>query len=364
MYGFSSSFGSKQYIIDCSTVAIQQVQNKLSTTQREEQQPGRIELEVGDVLQPPLPYAENLFDVWVDKGLIDALFCGGDDNYQELKQCYTLLQEAHRVLKPNGLCLVISLAQDHTLKLLLHALGYLKMTPSEHHHYSSSIGQWSSPIEIHEIKPLSNASSLRPFAIVFRSGSPWLENTLSRGRDTTISIHDATKTVIELFDEHGMVQESLDEQNFCWEAVNNLVQSSQQRYLVKWKQMCRDSICNSSECSSNPNDDNEFNYMLATICIKPWDVETNLFDLKKRIRSNEEYLRFNLKWKSEEIKAIGFGISLLQMSLIIPRENLEDLCEYIATQEEDLVQSVDVDWQSTCRVFTNAVGSLTGKQSP
>jgi hypothetical protein len=50
VYGFSSSFGSKQYIIDCSTVAIQQVQNKLSTTQREEQQPGRIELEVGDVL--------------------------------------------------------------------------------------------------------------------------------------------------------------------------------------------------------------------------------------------------------------------------------------------------------------------------
>jgi translation elongation factor EF-1beta len=361
VYGFSS-FGSKQCIIDCSTVAIQQVQDKLSTTKREEQQPGRIELEVGDVLQPPLPYADNLFDVWVDKGLIDALFCGGDDYYQELKQCSSLLQEAHRVLKPNGLCLVISLAQDHTLKLLLHALGYLEMTISEHHHYSSSIGQWSIPIEIHEIKPLSNASSLRPFALAFRRGSPWLESTLSRGRDTTISIDDAKKPVIVLFDEHGMVQESLDEQNFCWEAVNNLVQSSQLRYLAKWKQMSRDNnICNSSECYSN---DNKINYILATLCIKPWDVETNLFDLKKRIKSNEEYLRFNLKWKSEEIKAIGFGISLLQITLIIPRENLEDLCECIATQEEDLVQSVDVDWQSTCRVFTNAVGSLTEKQSP
>ncbi len=111
--------------MDCSTVAIQQIQDKMiqTTTQGEEQQAGLIESEVGDVLQPPLPYADNLFDVWVDKGLTDALFCGGNDIGPELQQCFTLLQEAHRVLKPNGLCLIITLAQDHTLKLLLHASG-------------------------------------------------------------------------------------------------------------------------------------------------------------------------------------------------------------------------------------------------
>lgn len=330
--------------MDCSTVAIQQIQDKMiqTTTQGEEQQAGLIESEVGDVLQPPLPYADNLFDVWVDKGLTDALFCGGNDIDPQLEQCFTLLQEAHRVLKPNGLCLIITLAQDHTLKLLLHASGYLDMTAPEPHlsSSSSSVAQWLHPIEIHEIKPLSNASSLRPFAILFRRGSSLLENTLSRDVQ---SIHDPKKPVIVLLDENGIVQESIYKHKFCWEAVHNLVQSSQQRYLIQWKQMRRG--------YSNPNQSNEIDFVLATICIKPWDVETNLVDVKKRIQNNEEYLRFHLTWKSEEIKAVGFGISLLQMSLIIPRENLEDLCEYIATQEEDFVQSVDVDWPSTCRVF-------------
>ncbi len=301
------------------------------------------------MLQPPLPYSDYLFDVWVDKGLLDALFCGGgggggDNDCHEVEQCSALFQEAHRVLKPNGLCIIISLAQDHTLNLLLHASGFF--TDEE----GRPSSEWLRPMEIHEIKPLSDASSLRPFALIFRSRSPSSQQQPLSSSSNTI---DDLTPIIAFFDENGIVQDSISQQNFCWEAVHKLVQSSQQRYVDQWKLKNHDSLNNTSECYYKNDNHHEINYVLSTICIKPWDVETNLHELKERIKGNEEYDRFDLTWKAEEIKGIGFGIFSLQMSLVIPQENLEELCECIASQEEDLIQSVDVDWQSTCRVFTN-----------
>jgi len=337
-YGFSVAEGSKQCIIDCSAFAIQEMKERAALMHRQQApvHQGIIDYEVGDVLKPPLPYADEAFDVWVDKGLVDALFCGSEDKVlEEIRQCTTLFREAHRVLKNNGdgICIVVSLAQEHTLRLLLHASGLLHWheVPEE---METSLC-WLGPLEIYEVKPLSDASSLRPFAFVLRNGP--LTDLLSTDEPAVI-----------FNNESGEVRGTVTKKTLSFDTVNDMLQASRDEYLQKWK--INQQLKTGSEVDLGNEEDM---YVLATIHIKPWGVDTNLQDLKVRIKNSEDNCAFvGHTWKSDEIKPIGFGISLLQMSCIVRRNELEDLCEKIASQEEEYVQSVDIDWDNTFRVMS------------
>jgi len=70
---------SRHLILDISDQALLDVQANISNSSTEKciDSSNRIEYEVANVLESPLPYASDSFDVWIDKGLLDALFCGG-----------------------------------------------------------------------------------------------------------------------------------------------------------------------------------------------------------------------------------------------------------------------------------------------
>lgn len=354
-YGFSTNrICSKQCIMDCSAIAVQQMMmmkgGPLSCCT------GIIEYHVGDVLHPPLPYLDQTFDAWIDKGLVDALFCG-DNTIQESEQCATLFQEARRVLKHNGICIIVSLAQDHTIDLILHASGWINHDEGNNSVTNQNNSRWLAPIEIHEVKPLSDASSLRPFVFVLRIGpsdEPDETNCSSPSHSDSSTIPGDQRPILVFFDQNGTVRSSISKHNFCLEAIRNMVQTSQREYLDKWNAN-KSKKCDNSIYYVTEEDEDMF-YVLAKIHIKPWDVDTNLQELKERIKSNTEYTTLfkGLSWKSDEIKGIGFGINSLLMSLVIPQASLEELCECIATEEEEYVQSVDIDWESTCRILTNS----------
>ena len=106
--------------------------------------------------------------------------------------------------------------------------------------------------------------------------------------------------------------------------------------------------------------------VLATLEVKPCDAEVDLVALGHRIRSEVWAVdsggeRRNLRpmWQpfsdgdSSELYSIvpiGFGISKLLLKCVLPSDDLDDLAALIAEWDEDLVQSVDIDWQNTIPV--------------
>lgn len=87
---------------------------------------------------------------------------------------------------------------------------------------------------------------------------------------------------------------------------------------------------------------------VVTLEVKPWDDETDMKALEKSVRSIEQA---GLVWGSSKLVAVGYGISKLQITLVIEDElvSLDELQEKIAGFE-DHVQSSDVAaMQSECR---------------
>ena len=71
-----------------------------------------------------------------------------------------MISEANRLLKDGGACLIVSLAQEHSLKLLLSSIDIDS--------FGTEQSAWAKPLEIFEVKPTSDASTLRPYIFVIR----------------------------------------------------------------------------------------------------------------------------------------------------------------------------------------------------
>lgn len=80
---------------------------------------------------------------------------------------------------------------------------------------------------------------------------------------------------------------------------------------------------------------------LVTLDVKPWDDETDMKALEGAVRAIE---MDGLIWGSSKLVAIGYGVSKLQMSLVVEdaKVSLDELQERIADECEDYVQSSDV----------------------
>lgn len=76
---------------------------------------------------------------------------------------------------------------------------------------------------------------------------------------------------------------------------------------------------------------------LVTLDVKPWDDETDMKQLEANVRAIE---MDGLVWGSSKLVPVGYGVSKLQMSLVVEDEkvSLDDLQDRIA-EDEDHVQS-------------------------
>jgi elongation factor 1-beta len=81
---------------------------------------------------------------------------------------------------------------------------------------------------------------------------------------------------------------------------------------------------------------------MVTLDVKPWDDET---DLKKMLSSVRSVEQDGLTWaEKESFVAVGYGIQKLRINLVVEDDkvSVEELQEKLATDFEDLIQSVDI----------------------
>jgi len=75
--------------------------------------------------------------------------------------------------------------------------------------------------------------------------------------------------------------------------------------------------------------------------VKPWDDETDMVEMEKRVRS---IVQDGLLWGASKFVPVGYGIKKLSITCVVEDEkvSIEELSEKITDENDDLVQSVDV----------------------
>jgi elongation factor 1-beta len=79
---------------------------------------------------------------------------------------------------------------------------------------------------------------------------------------------------------------------------------------------------------------------VVTLEVKPWDDETDMKKLEESVRAIEQE---GLVWGASKLVAVGYGVSKLQITIVIEDDlvSLDELQEKIQEIEE-YVQSTDV----------------------
>ena len=80
---------------------------------------------------------------------------------------------------------------------------------------------------------------------------------------------------------------------------------------------------------------------VVTLQVKPWDDETDMAALEECVRNIEME---GLVWGSSKLVPVGFGIKMLQITLVVEdaKVSLDELQEQITEDGEDYVQSTDI----------------------
>ena len=257
---------------------------------------------LGDVLKP-LDFADSTFDAWIDKGLVDAMF--GTDGEQERMQLITLLRSAARVLKSSGLWICITLAQEHIIRLIVEAV----LATSE---------EWAT-LELHPLNPKSNTSALRPFALVLRPRPSGCES--SEVQLVMVSDGQSTKAVVQL----------------SFHNLFKMVEKAREEFGPVMQLFM-------AVAAQKAKRQNEERRSLTFVAVKTWEPDEDKKHLADRLRVSCAKLDF-VEWKSSTTIPIGFGIEKLELQLVVPSAQIECLCETL--EEDEAVQSVDIDWEKT-----------------
>jgi translation elongation factor EF-1beta len=313
-------FSSDQVVVDVSPVAVEEMKRV-----HEQQFPAKdagsdpIQYLVTDILNPPLPFEADSFECWVDKGFVDAVFSEKSETSNR-DQSGKLFEEANRLLKSaTGVALIVSLAEDHSLQLLLD---------------NAFTGSWRSDIHVWELDPVSG--DMRPFGFVF------------------------TKADIE---------EERPERRLVWHSLDGEIDeiSTTSEALLN---LIRGRVAGSREAFSlsqkSKEKSNAIRKVMVTLELKPFDAETDLQLLGKAVRAStwqtidgESQRTLCPLWQPvggdktvmQNIIPIGYGISKLILKCIIPSDDVDHLVSAIEDWEGDGelegVQSVDVDWANT-----------------
>lgn len=325
--------GSHHVVLDVSEVALdemRQVHDKhLSDITGDSFQTSDIEYQITDVLNPPLGFKDASFDVWIDKGFIDAVFSKetqGDNRVQAKK----LFDDAHRLLSSrSSIFFVVTLAEDHSLQLILD-----NWTTDDHH-------RWSNRIHIWELQPLSG--EMLPFGVVL------CKDELSELGEKTLVWHnlDALEEVIRFDDNNSKT---------IFDDIKIRIEDARHNFAR--------TIASKSESL-------KVHQLMATIEVKPFDAEVDMTELGSTIMAAEwrsctdpsrviglVWRPFDSEGEAEakfvDVVPIGYGISKARLRCIIDSQDLDDLADAIGEWEGDDkfegVQSVDIDWSETVPV--------------
>jgi translation elongation factor EF-1beta len=334
---------SQQVVLDISDVALDEMRSvhgaQNSATAHGHEEHAAIEYVLADILDPPISFEGCSFDAWIDKGFIDAVFAKEtqDENRIVAK---ILFDEAHRLLKSRGgTLLVVTLAEDHSLQLLLD-------------NWRDSNGDgWHSTLHIWELQPVSG--DMLPFCFVFVK----MEGRTAEDRS---------------FIWHGMDGSSV---------VHNLGSEDKSSIFEKIKskvEITRDGFARQKSAESIPPNVHQ---LLASIEVKPYDAGVDMQALGLTLTSTAWHapndgglFPLSPRWypftdDSNEgsilvkVVPIGFGISKVKLRCIINADHLDALVEAIQEWDGDAifegVQSVDVDWNDTVRV--SSAGDIFSK---
>ncbi|XP_021741562.1 methyltransferase-like protein 13 [Chenopodium quinoa] len=103
---------------DLSPIVVEKVQKRLLLKEFKE-----IKAMVANMLD--LPFADDSFDVVIEKGTMDVLFVDSGDSWnpkaETISKVMAMPQGIHRVLKPNGIYISISFGQPHFRRPLFEA---------------------------------------------------------------------------------------------------------------------------------------------------------------------------------------------------------------------------------------------------
>jgi translation elongation factor EF-1beta len=288
---------------------------------------------VADLLQPPLPYDDGSFDGWIDKGFVDAIFAK-DTPAENRRQAGLLFAEAHRVLTaPHGIMLMVSLAEAHSLDLILdhwlHAAADEDDAPG-----------WSVDLHVWELVPVSG--TMRPFGLVLTKGEA---AGMATARGALPADDDAATLWFHTTD--GRVEELTRPPDLIAPAVAARLGTS------------RDMFQKAALSTAAP----PTRELLATLDVKPMDDETDLALLASRIQSmsldvdsgDDGIRRLRVQWvpAAEETAAmfqrvpIGFGLSKIVVRCRVAEDDLDHVVALVQDRNDELVQSVDVNWDAT-----------------
>jgi SAM-dependent methyltransferase/translation elongation factor EF-1beta len=332
-------------IVDVSQVAVEQIQQihaaKRQGNGHEASNETRIAYRVCDLLDPPLPFETSSFDAWVDKGFFDAIF---SDNNEQLNrdQSRKLFGEANRILTNEvAVALIISLAEDHSLRLIVDRWldGEKEESTADP---SSSLTGWARDLHIWELEPISG--TMRPFGFVLRKSKKATESeriVVWHAMDRTVTEHPCASSLSVLL-----------------QLVQTLVLDSRQEFVQK---KSTDDACDGSRRE-----------VLLTLEIKPYDTSVDMFALGERLCASDWTTDSGTRdlrprWQPFKdsrndnqgvlckVVPIGYGICKLLLQCVIASEDVDDLVECLQEWEgdqdcEDGIQSVDVDWAMTVPV--------------
>jgi translation elongation factor EF-1beta len=272
--------------IDISPVAIDEMKAKLSSLE----DPGGVykdlEFRVQDVLEPPPTTDEARFAGVLDKGLIDAMM-GADDEHTNAS-CAILFKNMAFCTSPSGKYIAVSLGEDHIVSLLLNVVN------------DSSIPFNS--LDIHALSPSSSSSSLRPFAFV-----------LSKSSSISLQFWSAPST----------------SSPFTAATLPSQLTESRAAFAA-------------AKASTAPP---AVRMSLVTLHIKPYEAEFDLLDLAQKIKQPDSSVNARFQFithRSSSLVPVGFGISKLELVVVMREEDIDDLVEFVAEEFEDDVQSCDV----------------------
>lgn len=344
---------SQHLIVDISNVALEGLRNDDCNEEEEGicKQQTSLSYKLLDVLNPPLPFNDNEFDWWFDKGFVDAIF-SKDDLITAQQQATMLWSECLRILKKEtGLMFVITLAEEHSIRIIIDAWSEM----------NSSICSWDVCLHIWELKPISG--EIPAFCFVMMKSSQQNMPNPSTAITNEVKLYWHQIDVTDSVDIHNI------EMVHLFDYISNRIIISRNNY--------RDNICKKEKLKlSLPK-------TLLTIEIKPYDAETKMDELSNIIRSTDfinqasanndidpdgvrnNHMPIKPIWQTftkddivcyHRIIPIGYGIHKLIMQCIIESDFVDELVESIAEWSfpdfPDAIQSVDVDWSQSFTIMT------------
>jgi len=377
----------EQCVMDISPVAIEEMKSRHdalydSNDNGVSSSKSTIDYVVGNVLntdESPLPYNDNHFNAWIDKGLIDALFGGGDEALKDREECRQLFMEANRVT--SDLKIVISLAQDHSLRLMLDAVDFVNSEKKK------ETGEgWASCIHIYELEPLNaGASSLCPFAFVFRKDTKKMK-VQEKEEEKVCAFHllnGQTESILQTDIPYHCDEHTPSFSETYYSLIKEKIEYIQTEFASKIN----------SATSSNDDDTNNHNgtnslsgrMMLTQVHIKLdadflMQDQNNIHKLTSSLSSSQQQdseYKF-LGVKSTKIIPMGFGLSKICLECLMDSDIIDTLEDVLpdlvmkvekdkfvlqndeGDEIEEIVQSIDIDWDNTVPVGDAA--NLLSKQ--